>query len=82
MGCTTLYGMDKLGIKRLRKEQELVLPFIMMGEDTSVILNTGGGKSLLYQIPIVCDWTEKSTTLVISPLLALQKDQLIILIKC
>lgn len=75
MSNDLFYGMERLGIKKLRQEQEIVLPKIMMGEDTSVILNTGGGKSLLYQIPVICEWKEKATTIVVSPLKALQRDQ-------
>ena len=67
-------ALQTFGIERLRKEQERALTPILAGRDVLVRLRTGGGKSLLYQLPTLLD-EPGSLTLVFSPLRALQRDQ-------
>ena len=66
-------AMHQLGVTRLRTEQSKVLSCILQNRDVLVRLCTGGGKSLLFQLPALLD--EGQLTLVFSPLLALQEDQ-------
>ena len=52
--------------------QDKVVDRIIKGEDGLVVMPTGGGKSLCYQLPALC---LDGVTLVVSPLIALMKDQ-------
>ncbi|RHX83136.1 RecQ family ATP-dependent DNA helicase [Leptospira stimsonii] len=61
------------GLQNFRKGQKEAIESFLNGNDTLVILPTGGGKSLIYQLPSLLE--EGSLTLVISPLIALMKDQ-------
>lgn len=61
------------GIKKLRNLQSTAISATLRGESQLIVLATGGGKSLCYQLPAV---VLGGTTLVISPLIALMKDQL------
>ncbi|WAQ81770.1 hypothetical protein PtA15_2A82 [Puccinia triticina] len=60
------------GIDRFRLNQEAVCNAVLSNRDVLVIMPTGGGKSLTYQLPALIS---EGTTLVISPLVALMADQ-------
>lgn len=66
-------ALKKLGIANLRLQQEAPMEAILNNEDVIVLMPTSGGKSLLYQLPAVME--PGNLTLVISPLKALQLDQ-------
>jgi len=67
-------------VDNLRPEQEQALKPILDGKDAIISLRTGGGKSLLYQLPALMD-SPGEITLVFSPLIALQMDQVLSLRK-
>jgi len=77
------YNMNKLetlqyyfGHEKFREQQEEVIDAILNHQDLLMILPTGGGKSLCYQLPSLL---MSGVTVVISPLLALMHDQVLAL---
>ena len=64
--------LARFGLSSFRQGQREVISAVLRGEDCLCVMPTGGGKSLCYQLPaIVLD----GLTLVVSPLIALMKDQ-------
>ncbi|MEK6614915.1 MAG: DNA helicase RecQ [Bacteroidota bacterium] len=60
------------GFSQFKGEQKEVIKNILNGKDTFVIMPTGGGKSLCYQLPALIS---EGTAIVVSPLIALMKNQ-------
>ncbi len=67
---------EVFGFDDFRGGQELAIDAVVAGRDAVVLLPTGAGKSLCYQVPaLVASRRGRGTTLVVSPLIALMKDQ-------
>ncbi len=60
------------GFKAFKGEQEAVIESVLAGRNTFVIMPTGGGKSLCYQLPALM---MDGTAIIVSPLIALMKNQ-------
>lgn len=63
---------ERFGHESFREGQEEIIRAVLAGRDALAVLPTGAGKSLMYQLPAV---VQKGITVVISPLIALMKDQ-------
>lgn len=85
-------ALSQFGLQAFRLKQEQVISRILGGNSATVVFPTGGGKSLCYQIPALVFAEEDAVagirgkgdsgiTLVVSPLLALMKDQVDALVR-
>jgi len=67
---------DVFGYDQFRGPQQAIVEHVIAGGDALVLMPTGGGKSLCYQVPaIVRQQQGRGVTIVISPLIALMHDQ-------
>lgn len=60
------------GFDKFKDEQEKIIESVLMGKDTFVIMPTGGGKSLCYQLTAL---VSEGVAIIVSPLIALMKNQ-------
>ncbi len=66
------YLKKYFGFENFKGEQERAIENVLKGNDSFVLMPTGGGKSLIYQLPALI---LEGTAIVISPLIALMKNQ-------
>ncbi|MFC0776315.1 DNA helicase RecQ [Terrimonas alba] len=63
---------EHFGFDKFKGTQEKVIESVLAGHDTFVIMPTGGGKSLCYQLPAM---VSEGVAIIVSPLIALMKNQ-------
>ncbi|MDE3212538.1 MAG: DNA helicase RecQ, partial [Bacteroidota bacterium] len=68
----TAHLQQNFGFDTFKEPQEEIINNLLAGRDTFVIMPTGGGKSLCYQLPAIIS---KGCAIIVSPLIALMKNQ-------
>src|SRR5450432_615043 len=68
----TTHLQENFGFDVFKEPQEAIIDSLLAGRDTFVIMPTGGGKSLCYQLPAIIS---KGCAIIVSPLIALMKNQ-------
>jgi ATP-dependent DNA helicase RecQ len=63
---------EHFGFNKFKGNQEKIIESVLAGQDTFVIMPTGGGKSLCYQLPAL---VSEGLAIIVSPLIALMKNQ-------
>ena len=63
---------EHFGFKEFKDQQKHIIETLLSGKDTFVIMPTGGGKSLCYQLPAMIS---PGVAIIVSPLIALMKNQ-------
>ncbi|MBD0284665.1 MAG: DNA helicase RecQ [Flavisolibacter sp.] len=74
LSTATLHSalQEHFGFETFKDQQEQIIQSILSGNDTFVIMPTGGGKSLCYQLPAIL---QPGVAIIVSPLIALMKNQ-------
>ena len=63
---------EHFGFDKFKDNQEKAIESLLAGKDTFIIMPTGGGKSLCYQLPAIIS---EGVAIIVSPLIALMKNQ-------
>ena len=71
-GSLTEHLQKNFGFNTFKEPQEEIINNLLAGRDTFVIMPTGGGKSLCYQLPAIIS---EGCAIIVSPLIALMKNQ-------
>ncbi len=71
-GTLLSHLQEQFGFDAFKDNQEAIIQSLLSGKDTFVIMPTGGGKSLCYQLPAI---VSEGVALIVSPLIALMKNQ-------
>src|SRR6202008_2527366 len=71
-GTLLSHLQEHFGFDSFKDSQDAIIQSLLSGKDTFVIMPTGGGKSLCYQLPAIIG---EGVAIIVSPLIALMKNQ-------